>query len=191
MITKTMTAETLSPACTRLVMLLMMATLVMMATLAFAGALHGGEMLEPGVSFPAFSLTAHDNSIVSSDELTGTSYLIYFYPKADTPGCTKQACAFRDHWQEVQEAGLRVYGVSYDTPKINAAFAEKYGLQFLLLSDRERLLAAEVGAQRLLLPVPKRISYLVGGDGVVLKAYPDVNAAGHAAEVLADFSGGE
>jgi peroxiredoxin Q/BCP len=80
-----------------------------------------------------------------------------------------------------------VYGVSYDSPKDNRAFAEKYHLPFLLLSDRDRELAAAVGAKATLLPVPKRVSYLVGADGVVLKAYPKVSPADHAAEVLTDF----
>ena len=144
-------------------------------------------MLSTGDQFPSFELSAHDNSTVSSEALSGTPYLIYFYPKADTPGCTKEACAFRDSWPEVQAAGLKVFGVSYDTPKTNAAFAEKFNLQFLLLSDSDKELASAVGAQRALLPVPKRISYLVGADGTVLKAYPDVKPADHAGEVLADF----
>lgn len=144
-------------------------------------------MLDSGAEFPQFSLTAHDGSTVSSADLAGGPYLVYFYPKADTPGCTKEACAFRDSWAEVQAAGLKVFGVSYDSPKTNAAFAEKFHLQFLLLSDVDRKLAAAVGAERALLPIPKRISYLVGADGKVLKTYPDVSPAKHAAEVLADL----
>jgi peroxiredoxin Q/BCP len=147
----------------------------------------GGDMLEAGDRFPSFSLTAHDGSTVSSDDLAGTPYLIYYYPKADTPGCTKEACAFRDRWEYVQQSGLAVFGVSFDKPKKNAAFAEKYELQFLLLSDSDRELAGEVGAKSALLPIPKRISYLVGADGTVLKPYPSVSPAGHAAEVLADL----
>jgi peroxiredoxin Q/BCP len=147
----------------------------------------GGDMLETGDAFPAFSLTAHDGSTVSSEGLAGQPYLVYYYPKADTPGCTKEACAFRDRWEDVQQAGLAVYGVSFDKPDKNAAFAKKYGLQFLLLSDIDRELAAEVGAKSAFLPVPKRISYLVGADGSVLKAYPKVSPSNHAGEVLADL----
>ena len=164
-----------------------MVGLTLFGFVVLTGALHGGEMLETGAEFPEFSLTAHDGSTVASADLAGGPYLIYFYPKADTPGCTKEACAFRDSWAEVQLAGLKVFGVSYDSPKDNAAFADKYSLQFLLLSDSERRLAAAVGAERTLLPMPKRISYLVGADGRVLKPYPDVSPAKHAAEVLADL----
>jgi peroxiredoxin Q/BCP len=145
-------------------------------------------MLEPGAPFPDFSLTAHDGSTVSSTDLAGRPYLIYYYPKADTPGCTKEACTFRDAWSDVQDAGLAVYGVSYDTPERNRVFAEKYNLQFLLLSDRDRALAKQVGAASMLLPVPKRISYLVGGAGTVLVAYSSVKPSTHAGEVLEDLA---
>jgi peroxiredoxin Q/BCP len=163
------------------------AVMLVAAACCAAGVAVGGEMIEAGAPFPEFSLTAHDGSIVASDDLAGSPYLLYFYPKADTPGCTKEACAFRDSWAGVQTAGLRVFGVSYDKPETNRKFAEKYGLQFLLLSDRDKTLAEAAGAKTPLIPVPKRISYLVGADGAVLKAYPKVDPSGHAAEVLADL----
>lgn len=144
-------------------------------------------MLEPGTPFPDFELPAHDGSTVSARNLAGSAYLIYFYPKADTPGCTKEACQLRDSWADLKDAGLKVFGVSYDSPEDNRAFAAKYRLPFLLLSDRDHALADAVGASRLLLPFPKRISYLVGADGSVLKAYPSVTPSEHAQEVLADF----
>ena len=158
------------------------------ALAALAVPVLGGNMLEPGMPFPKFTLTAQDGSTVSSEALHGSYYLIYFYPKADTPGCTKEACAFRDSWPAVEAAGLKVYGVSYDTPKANLAFADKYHLPFLLLSDSDHALAKQVGAARAVVPVPKRISYLVGPDGKVVKAYPDVTPNTHAKEVLADFT---
>ncbi len=154
--------------------------------LAAALAAEGGEMLQPGDPFPEFELPAHDGTVVRSADLAGRPYLIYFYPKADTPGCTREACAFRDSWDDVKAAGLTVLGVSYDTPETNRRFAEKYRLPFLLLSDRDRRLARAVGAARAVLPVPRRISYLVGPDGRVVRAYPEVRPAAHAAEVLAD-----
>jgi peroxiredoxin Q/BCP len=144
-------------------------------------------MIDAGSLFPDFSLRAHDGSTVTSADLAGAPFLVYFYPKADTPGCTREACAFRDFWGEVRAAGLRVFGVSYDTPDANRKFADKFGLQFLLLSDRDKTLAEAVGAKIPLIPVPKRISYLVGADGTVLKAYPTVDPSRHAAEVLEDL----
>jgi peroxiredoxin Q/BCP len=80
-----------------------------------------------------------------------------------------------------------VYGVSYDSPETNRAFAEKHGLPFLLLSDTDRTLARAVGAAIPLLPFPKRVSYLIGADGTVLKVYAKVTPATHAEEVLEDF----
>lgn len=147
----------------------------------------GGEMLHVDDPMPEFALPAHDGTTVSSEELAGAPYLVYFYPKADTPGCTTEACAFRDSWDDVEATGLAVLGVSFDSPEVNKAFAEKYNLPFRLLSDTDRELAKAVGATRALLPVPKRISYLVGADGRVLAAYPDVRPARHAGEVLADW----
>jgi peroxiredoxin Q/BCP len=147
---------------------------------------HGGDMLDAGTTFPTFELTAHDGSTVTNATLAGHHALIYFYPKADTPGCTKEACTLRDAWSDLEDAGVLVFGVSYDTPGSNKAFAEKYRLPFKLLSDTERELAKAVGADRMLLPVPKRISYLVAPDGTVATAYPSVKPAGHAEEVLAD-----
>ncbi len=159
---------------------------LLLAALLISGAAQGGEMLKPGDTFPSFQLTAHDGTTVSSEELEGRAYLIYFYPKADTPGCTKEACAFRDSWDDVKAAGLTIFGVSYDTPEANRRFAEKYHLPFLLLSDTKRTLARATGATRAVLPIPKRISYLVGPDGRVVRAYPDVTPSTHASEVLAD-----
>lgn len=82
---------------------------------------------------------------------------------------------------------MQVFGVSYDTPESNRKFAEENGLPFRLLSDRDHSLARSVGASRALLPMAKRVSYLVAGDGTVLKSYPDVDPKTHAAEVIEDY----
>jgi len=162
--------------------------LALLALLSTWGpAVSAGEMLEPGMPFPAFSLPAHDGTVVSSAELAGKSVLVYFYPRADTPGCTREACELRDSWPAVQAEGLVVLGVSYDRPEANRAFAEKYHLPFPLLSDRDKELAARVGAKRSLIPVPKRISYLVAPDGTVARTYAHVDPEGHAGEVLRDL----
>jgi peroxiredoxin Q/BCP len=89
----------------------------------------------------------------------------------------------------LQQLGITVVGVSYDTPEKNRAFAEKNDLPFRLLSDRDRELAKAVGASRALLPVPKRVSYLIGSDGTILEAYPDVDPKTHAEEVIGDYRG--
>lgn len=145
-------------------------------------------MLAAGDAFPSFDLPADDGSRVSSHRLRGRTFLLYFYPKADTPGCTREACAFRDNWSAAEAVGLQVFGVSFDTPDRNHRFRQRFQLPFPLLSDSDQALAKEVGAKLPLLPVPKRISYLIGTDGRVLKAYPVVRPRGHAAEVLADLA---
>jgi len=154
--------------------------------LGYAGTAKGNDMLTTGDTFPSFELQAHDGTIVASSDLKGSVFLVYFYPKADTPGCTKEACTFRDVWSDLKAADIRVFGVSYDTPQSNRKFAEKYHLPFLLLSDNDKALAKAVGADRFLIPIPKRISYLVGKDGAILKAYPSVSPSSHAADVLTD-----
>jgi thioredoxin-dependent peroxiredoxin len=144
-------------------------------------------VIEAGERFPTFDLEAHDGQRVTSASLLGRPYLLFFYPKADTPGCTRQACGLRDHWRELEAAGLTVFGVSYDKPAANRAFAERRRLPFRLLSDRGGRLARLVDARRAFLPVPKRVSYMVGPDGIVLEAYPAVSPVGHAEEVLRDW----
>jgi peroxiredoxin Q/BCP len=98
-----------------------------------------------------------------------------------------EANQLRDSWNEIQQLGIEVLGVSYDTPEKNRIFAEMNELPFRLLSDRDHELAKSVGAARALIPFAKRISYLVGPDGRVLVAYPDVKPSTHAQEVLQDY----
>ncbi len=160
---------------------------LILSLLVVPGVAIGDEMLTRGENFPSFELRAHDDSVVRSADLEGSVFLVYFYPKADTPGCTKEACALRDHWSDLKDAAIEVFGVSYDTPKANRAFAEKFNLPFLLLSDSDKALAQAVGADRFMIPFPKRISYLIGIDGKVLKAYPRVTPSSHAEDVLRDF----
>lgn len=93
----------------------------------------------------------------------------------------------RDSWNQLQELGIEVLGVSYDNPEKNRQFAAKNDLPFRLLSDRDHELAKSVGAARALIPLAKRVSYLVGPDGNVLKSYPDVDPKTHAQEVLDDY----
>lgn len=143
-------------------------------------------MLKSGQPYPEFELATHNGETISSAELQGSPYLMFFYPKADTPGCTKEVCSLRNAWTDLQDVGLQVFGVSFDKPGSNSAFAEKYQLPFPLLSDADKELAKAVGAKMPLVPLPKRISYLIGPDGVILKAYAKVNPKTHATEVLED-----
>lgn len=146
-----------------------------------------GEMLKPGDAFPAWELTDHTGALVSSASLAGKAYLMWYYPKASTPGCTKEGCALRDSYADFTKLGVEVLGVSFDQPKDNAEFVTEQRFPFRLLSDTKKELAVAVAAadspSRLW---ARRISYLVGGDGKVLAAYRDVDPATHAQQVLAD-----
>ncbi len=156
--------------------------------LVLAGPVAAGGMLAPGEPFPAWSLLDHNGATVTSSDLRGKTYLLWYYPKAMTPGCTREGCALRDSFSEFSRRGVEVLGISFDDPKSNAEFVAKEKFPFRLLSDTERSLAVQVGAAdspgRLF---ARRISYLVGGDGKVLKAYDKVDPASHAQEVLTDL----
>ena len=138
---------------------------------------------EVGDPVPPFEMTADDGSSVSSDSLLGRRYVLYFYPKDDTPGCTKQACSLRDSFAAVTGAGIDVYGVSPDSVKSHVKFREKYALPYRLLSDAGHQVAEEFGvwvvksfAGREYMGT-ERTSFIIGPDGkvehVLAKVKPD------------------
>ncbi len=148
-------------------------------------------MLEPGAKAPGFSLPADDGTTVSLEELRGRKVVLYFYPKDDTSGCTKEACEFRDSWQQVRQNGAVVLGVSPDPVPSHQKFKRKYQLPFPLLADTDHKVASAYGAwgqksmygrkyQGIL-----RTTFLIDGDGRIAKVFEKVRPAGHAAEVLA------
>lgn len=156
------------------------------ALLSFAGVARA-EMLAPGAAMPAFELQDHEGRVVKSSKLAGHRYLLWFYPKAQTPGCTKEAQSLRDSYSVLQQNDVQVLGVSFDDPAANKKFVEAESLPFRLLSDTDKKLAIAVGAAGSSLSfVASRISYLVGPDGKVLKAYDNVDPSVHAANVVAD-----
>jgi peroxiredoxin Q/BCP len=139
---------------------------------------------------PSFVLRDQDGSEVRSDSLRGTPYVLYFYPKDDTPGCTTQACGFRDNARGFGKSKVRVLGVSPDSEASHARFAKKYGLPFTLLSDPEKKLAEAYGVWvekqnygRKYMGI-QRSTFLVDGKGVVKKVYRGVRVPGHVEAVL-------
>jgi peroxiredoxin Q/BCP len=166
-----------------------MKTLALLSLLLFAGAAQAQSLLKTGDSFPAWSMTDHEGRTVTSADLAGKTYLLWYYPKALTSGCTTEGCTLRDNFEAFAGNGIEILGVSFDEPKRNAEFVAKHNFQFRLLSDTDRRLAVAVGAAA----DPgagwaKRISYLVGPDGNVLRAYGSVKPSEHAGQVLADFA---
>lgn len=164
-----------------------------LATLALAAALTvplaaDAKMLAPGDAFPSWALRDQAGTPVASKDLAGKTYLLWFYPKAETPGCTTEGLALKEDYEKFRERGVEILGVSFDAPPANAQFAKVQGFPFRLLSDTDRTLATQVGAaESREQPVAKRVSYLVGGDGKVIRTYPNVVPDEHAREVLADL----
>jgi peroxiredoxin Q/BCP len=147
-----------------------------------------GPLLAKGDLFPAWTLPDHTGATVSSRDLTGKTYLLWFYPKAMTSGCTAEGRGLRDSFPAFRERKVEVLGVSFDPPADNKAFVEAERFPFRLLSDTDRSLAVAVGAaDSPAQSVARRISYLVGPDGKVRAVYGSVTPASHAQDVLGDL----
>jgi peroxiredoxin Q/BCP len=142
-----------------------------------------------------FNLLNQDGDLVSSEDFAGRKLVMFFYPAAMTPGCTKESCDFRDSYDEFAAAGYEIVGVSPDPPARNAKFKEKEGLNFDLLSDEDKQLATTLGAwgeKTLYGKVMEgliRSTFVIGTDGTVEKAYRNVKATGHVARVKEDLLG--
>jgi peroxiredoxin Q/BCP len=147
--------------------------------------------LGEGDKAPAFSLPDETGAIVSSASLSGKPYVIYFYPKDDTPGCTKEACDFRDNLRAFNSQKVRVLGVSPDDSKRHAKFKEKYGLTFTLLSDTEKQLISAYGIWIKKLNYGReymgvqRSTFIIDKSGKIAKAWHGVRVPGHVEAVLA------
>jgi peroxiredoxin Q/BCP len=142
-------------------------------------------MLEIKTKAPDFNLKDQDATMQTLSAHRGTYVLVYFYPKDDTPGCSKEACVIRDMYGEFERAGVHVFGISADSVESHQAFAKKYELPFRLLSDPSRETITAYGAAGE--PFNKRISYLIDQDGIVVKAYADVDPTTHGGEILKDI----
>ena len=153
--------------------------------------------IEVGKAAPAFTLTDADGKKVSLADFKGKDVVVYFYPKDDTPGCTKEACGFRDSWSELQKKGVVVIGISPDNEASHRKFIDKYQLPFLLLCDTDRKVMEKYGAygEKMMYGKPVtgviRSTVWVGADGKVRKHWAKVpKAESHPAAVLAALAGG-
>ena len=147
-------------------------------------------MIEEGKKAPAFTLASSEGGKVSLKDLKGKVVVLYFYPKDDTPGCTREACEFRDTQAPIKKAGAVVLGVSGDSLDSHAKFKTKYKLNFPLLSDEGNAVASKFGAYgektlygRKFMGII-RSTFIIDGDGVVRKVFPKVKVDGHAEKVL-------
>ena len=146
--------------------------------------------LREGDRVPTFEMTADDGSTVSNDSLTGTRYVLYFYPKDDTPGCTTQACEIRDGWARVTATGITLFGVSPDSVRSHVKFREKYALPYRLLSDRGHEVADAFGvwvekkAMGRTYDGNERRTFVVGPDGRIEHVLAQVKPAEHLDQLM-------
>jgi peroxiredoxin Q/BCP len=137
-----------------------------------------------------FTLKDQDGNDASLTDFKGKPVVMFFYPRADTPGCTIEACGFRDHFKRLQEAGVVVLGVSRDTVKAQKKFAEKYDLNYPLLADAEMMLIKrfDLLKNKTMYGKPvtgvERTTFLIGPNGKLLHVFQNVKPEGHAEEVL-------
>lgn len=148
-------------------------------------------MVEAGEAAPDFRLTADDGRTVTLKELRGKKVVLYFYPKDDTPGCTTEACAFRDNLARVTTKGAIVLGVSRDDTRSHGKFRDKYHLNFPLLSDDDGTVVRSYGVWKTKKNYGReyegieRTTFLIDEKGRIAKVWPKVKVDGHADEVLA------
>ena len=151
-------------------------------------------MIEAGSPAPDFSLPDAEGRLHCLADFRGSFLVLYFYPRDDTPGCTKEACGFRDLHAGIRAAGAAVVGVSADSVAAHQRFRDKYDLPFLLLSDPERSLITAFGAwgeKKMYGKVHEgiiRSTFLIDAKGIVRKVFPKVSPAGHAEEIIAALS---
>jgi peroxiredoxin Q/BCP len=147
-------------------------------------------MLKEGDPLPRFVLKDQNGKDVGSADFAGKPLVVYFYPKDDTPGCTKEACSIRDSFQEFQKRGVAVVGISADSSASHAKFVGKYSLPFTLLADEDRGTIQAFGAWGEKSMYGKtyegilRSTFVFGPDGKLKKVFPKVKPEGHAEEIL-------
>ena len=149
------------------------------------------DWIEAGQRAPAFTLPADDGQRMRLADLKGQPVVLYFYPRDDTPGCTREACAFRDQQAQLKKLGAVVLGVSADSSESHGKFRDKYRLNFPLLADVDHQVAEKYGAWREKNMYGKksmgiqRSTFLIGSDGKVVKVWKQVKVDGHDEQVLA------
>ncbi|MEM6755969.1 MAG: thioredoxin-dependent thiol peroxidase [Planctomycetota bacterium] len=153
------------------------------------------DLIDPGRKAPAFALADQDGAKHKLGDLKGRPVVVYFYPKDDTPGCTKEACQFRDLSADFKKAGVAVLGVSPQDEKSKAKFAQKHGLNFPLLADHDAKVSDKYGVWQEKSMYGKkymgvvRTTYLIDVAGKVAQRWDKVKVPGHAEAVLAAVKG--
>jgi thioredoxin-dependent peroxiredoxin len=149
-----------------------------------------GAMLKVKDKVPDISLEDQDGQEVSLKDFKGKTVVLYFYPRADTPGCTKESCSFRDSYKLIQKTGAVILGASPDTPKAQKKFQEKYHLPFTLLADADKKLCNAFGVIQEKNMYGKKVmgvartTFIIGPDGKIVHVFEKVKPEGHSEEVL-------
>jgi peroxiredoxin Q/BCP len=147
-------------------------------------------LLKPGNQAPDFTLMSHDGTLFTLSAMRGRRVLLWFYPEAETPGCTLEGCSLRDQSSYYEENDIAIVGISFDERERNAAFAAKYQFAFPLLSDPERKVGIAYGAcEDQKARYAERVSYLIDAAGMIERVYDKVDPRDHAARVLIDALG--
>ncbi len=141
--------------------------------------------LAEGDQAPDFEAVDQNGEVKSLADYNGKYLLLYFYPADNTPGCTKEACSFRDNFEDLKKY-VEVVGISKNSQKSHQNFASKYDLPFPLLVDDKKEIAAAYGADGVFFP--RRVSFLIGPDQTIKKVYEKINVVDHASEVLEDVA---
>ena len=163
--------------------------LIIFASLWVARAARAGELPEVGKAAPDFQLSDQAGKTHALKDFHGKWLVLYFYPKDDTPGCTQEACAFRDDLNQLSELGAEVVGISVDDTDSHAEFAKKYHLPFPLLADKDGHVAASYGALINLgiMKVARRFTFLIDPQGKISKVYLSVETSRHSKEIITDL----
>lgn len=147
--------------------------------------------LKEGLKAPEFELKDKNGDLHKLSDFEGQTIVVYFYPKDDTPGCTKEACSFRDSYSDFRDAGVEIIGISPDNEKSHTKFIEKYDLPFLLLSDPDHNVCEAYGVWGIKKYMGReyegvfRTTFIIGPKGEILKVFENVKPSDHSQEVLA------
>ena len=163
-----------------------MLKLVILITIGMGNILGADIELKIGDAAPDFNLIDQNGKEHKLSDYFGEKIVVYFYPKDDTPGCTKEACSIRDNFTQFKENNIIVFGISYDSPRSHKKFAEKYNLPFILLSDSAKSVARLYNSKGLFMA--KRNTFLIDKEGKILKIYKKVDVSTHTENILNDFS---
>ena len=172
----------------------MIKILVLLAVLTcffvfFSARVQAANLLNPSDMAPEFALKDQQGQVKKLSDFSGHWVVLYFYPKDDTPGCTKEACSFRDDLASIEKLGAKVIGISVDDSNSHAKFAAKYHLPFPLLADEDGKVAQSYGAltNLLVVKIAKRYTFLIDPQGKITKVYLSVDTSRHSQEIVDDL----